>query len=44
MKGLGYQEAMMTVVMFNDSTAGDDDDVNVNNDEGNHNMQLNIQL
>ena len=35
----------MTVVMFNDSTAGDDDDdVNVNNDEGNHNRQLNIQL
>ena len=33
MKGLGDQEAMMTVVTFNDSTAGDDHDGNVNNDD-----------
>ena len=33
MKGLGDQEAMMTVVMFNDITVGDDDDGNVNNDD-----------
>ena len=33
MKGLGDQEAMMTVVMFNDSIAGDDDDGNVNFDD-----------
>ena len=33
MKGLGDQEAMMTVVTFNASTVGDDDDGSVNNDD-----------
>ena len=33
MKGLGDQEAMMTVVIFNDRTVGDDDDGSVNNDD-----------
>ena len=32
MKRLEDQEAMMRVVMFNDSTGRDDDDGNVNND------------
>ena len=32
MKGLGDQQAMITGVMFNDSTGRDDDDGNVSND------------